>query len=212
MRDSHALGLVLLCLAGNPVFAGRPVFSELSVPEVAAKAQVIVKGVLVQEKRLSDCEVSWQVRVIHATRVENGVAPVLRPVPGKAITITNLGMASRTDCEIRRANPGGKGASFPAARVAGAAEAWQAFLRKEPVFLMLVTEGAGHFRFVMDSSVTLDAGQLQPQEKGGRVRDAGCMADCAPFQGPASRFIPALKGAHAIHLVAYQAGPDGLCA
>ena len=47
MRDIHVLGLLLLYLAGNPVFAGRPGFSELSVQEVAGRSQVIVQGVLV---------------------------------------------------------------------------------------------------------------------------------------------------------------------
>lgn len=205
MRDGHVPGLLLLCLAANPVFAGRPVFSEFSVPEAAARAQVIVQGVLVQEERVSECEVYWRVRVIDTPRVASAVAPALRPVPGKAIAITNLGMAGRADCEVRRATRGGGGASFPADRVAGGAEAWKAFLRKEPVFLMLVAEGAGHFRFVMDSSLTLDAGQLPLEDKSGRVKDAWFVEDCAPFDGPATRFILDLKDEHRIHLVVYQA-------
>lgn len=207
MRRLGVCSLLLAGLGGTAALAGRPVYSEFAVSAVAAQAAAIVHGQLVAEERRSACELAWRVRALDVVRADKTLPPGLRPVAGAQILLGNRGTAGHADCEIRSGDPGGSGASFPAQRMRGGADGWQAFLDKKPVFLLLAADGADRFRLVMDASVTVERSLLPPAERATAVADAWFAAACAPNDGPATHFTLALADGTRIHLIVYAAEP-----
>lgn len=102
------------------VLAGRPVFHEPTLAEIVASASHVVVVALNQkiEPQKNSCEPQKiKLKVIEILKPQD--LNQKKPLPIDSVIQVINNQTSLRDCAIRKANPGGSGASFPAERYRG---------------------------------------------------------------------------------------------